>query len=328
MILSVLAILAGFALLIWGADKFVIGASGTAASFGVSPLIIGLTIVGFGTSAPEMLVSLMAALHGNPEVGVGNAIGSNITNIGLVLGFSALIVPLRVTSSLLKREYPIMMAVMLLGAVLILDNRLSRMDGMILLLVMFLTLGLITWLAIHDKKKNDILEAEFREEIPKDMSSLTALGWLIGGFVVLLISSRMLVWGAVTIAHTFGVSDLVIGLTIIAIGTSLPELAATLASALKGEHDIAIGNIIGSNIFNLLGVLGIPAVIEPIYPLSVSVLQRDYPVMALLSILFLIFGYGFKSEGRIQRLEGGILLAAYLVYLYFIYTQSIAVIAG
>ena len=334
MLISILAILAGFALLVWGADKFVLGASATASNLGVSPLIIGLTIVGFGTSAPEMLVSFMAALNGNPEIAVGNAIGSNITNMGLVLGFTALVVPLTVNSAILKREYPIMFAVMLLAWYLISDNSLQKMDGIILIIAMFIVLGLVTFLGIQDQKNKqdplntDPLNTEFSEEIPTDMSTKLAMFWLIFGILILVGSSKMLVWGAVNIAHSFGVSDLIIGLTIIAIGTSLPELAASIASALKGEHEIAIGNIIGSNMFNLLGVLGIPALISPISVLSETVLNRDYPVMMGLSVLLLLFAYGFTfgkkqenvpTNGRINRLESAILLFAYIAYMVLIY---------
>ncbi|MFK5894495.1 MAG: calcium/sodium antiporter [Pseudomonadota bacterium] len=329
MLISIIAILAGFALLVWGADKFVQGASATASNLGVSPLIIGLTIVGFGTSAPEMLVSFMAALNGNPEIAVGNAIGSNITNIGLVLGITAMIVPLTVNSSILKREYPIMFAVMILAWYLMSDNTLQKTDGVILIFSMFFVLALVTFLGLRDQKNtSDPLNTEFNEEIPTDMSTKMAMFWLFFGLLILVGSSKILVWGAVNIAHNFGVSDLVIGLTIIAIGTSLPELAASVVSALKGEHEIAIGNIIGSNMFNLLGVLGIPALISPINELSETVLNRDYPVMIGLSILLLFFAYGFTFgkkqgkdpvNGKITRLESSILLLGYATYMYLIY---------
>ncbi len=322
MLLAIIAILAGFALLIWGADKFVLGASATASNLGVSPLIIGLTIVGFGTSAPEMLVSLMAALNGNPEMAVGNAIGSNITNVGLVLGITALVVPLSVKSSILKREYPIMFAIMLLAWYLLADNSLQKTDGLILITSLFLVLGLITFLGMRESKNaNDPLNSEFNDEIPTDISTPMALFWLFFGILILLGSSKILVWGAVYIAHDFGISDLIIGLTIVAIGTSLPELAASIASALKGEHEIAIGNIIGSNMFNLLGVLGIPAIISPMNQLSETVLSRDYPVMIGLSILLFIFAYGFKGEGKINRIEAAVLLISYFAYMYLIYTS-------
>lgn len=325
MLLSCAAILAGFLLLIWSADRFVIGASGIALNFGVSPLIIGLTIVGFGTSAPEMIVSGVAAYEGTPNIAVGNALGSNITNIALVLGITALVTPLIVHSKILKREYPIMFMIMLLAWALLWDGELNFIDGIILLCGMIALMGFITLMGIRERDKTglqDPLEEEFSEEIPKDMSTSMAFLWLFIGLLVLLISSRLLIWGAVNIAHAFNVSDLVIGLTIIAIGTSLPELAASITSALKGEHEIAIGNIIGSNMFNLLGVLGIPAIMTGAV-LDPSVLNRDYPVMIALSVLLFIFAYGFKGEGRINRLEGGILLMCYFGYMIVIYQQSV-----
>ncbi len=327
MLINTAAILIGFALLIWSADRFVIGASGIALNFGVSPLIIGLTIVGFGTSAPEMIVSAVAALQGTPNLAVGNALGSNITNIALVLGITSLVTPLMVNSGILKREYPIMFSIMLLAWYLLSDGELSQIDGYILIIGMFTLMTFITLLGIKESKKNqtkDPLNTEFDDEIPKDMPTSHAIAWLVIGLIFLLLSSRLLVWGAVNIAHAYHVSDLVIGLTIVAIGTSLPELAASISSALKGEHEIAIGNVIGSNMFNLLGVLGIPGLIGST-TLEPSVLNRDYPVMIGLSILFFIFAYGFKGQGRINRLEGGILLLAYMAYMFVIYQQSVSV---
>jgi len=319
MLVSTIAILAGFVLLIWGADKFVLGASGTASNLGISPLVIGLTVVGFGTSAPEMTVSFMAALNGNPELAVGNAIGSNITNIGLVLGITAIVVPLSVHSKVLKREYPLMFAIMLLAWYLLYDQYLTFLDGVILLSSMVLVLAIITFLGINDQKNSDEpLTSEFSDAIPTDISTKEAIFWLLAGLIILLISSKMLVWGAVNVARELGVSDLIIGLTIVAIGTSLPELAASIAGALKGEHDIAIGNVIGSNMFNLLGVLGIPAIVHP-HHLSATVLSRDYPLMIGLSIALFIFAYGFKGQGKINRLEGSLLLITYFAYMYVIY---------
>ena len=315
-ILSVIAVILGFLLLVWGADRFVHGASATARNLGISPLIIGLTIVGFGTSAPEILVSIVAALDGNPGLAVGNALGSNITNIALVLGATALITPLVVKSEILRREYPAMFAVMLLALALIMDGELSRTDGTILLLGLCL---MIYWMIMIGLRKNrvDPMEYEYAQEIPL-ISTQKALLWLLAGFLVLLFSSRILVWGSINVAHALGVSDLVIGLTIVAIGTSLPELAASVMSALKKEPDIAIGNVIGSNMFNLLAVLGTPAVIAPI-PLESGVLTRDYPFMIGLSIALFIMAYGFRDNGRINRIEGGLLLLAYVAYLAVLY---------
>lgn len=331
MLLSSIAILSGFLLLIWSADRFVIGASGIALNFGVSPLVIGLTIVGFGTSAPEMIVSGVAAYEGTPNLAVGNALGSNITNIALVLGITALVTPLMVHSKILKREYPIMFMIMILAWGLLWDGELSPTDGYILILGMFALMAFITLMGLHEKKQlneKDPLDEEFNEEIPRDMSTSAAFFWLFLGLIILLVSSRLLIWGAVNIAHAFHISDLVIGLTIVAIGTSLPELAASITSALKGEHEIAIGNIIGSNMFNLLGVLGIPAIMTgALFDLNItldpSVLNRDYPVMMALSILLFVFAYGFKGKGRLNRLEGGVLLMCYMAYMLVIFQQSI-----
>ena len=314
--LSIIAVSLGFVLLVWGADRFVHGASATARNLGISPLIIGLTIVGFGTSAPEILVSIVSALEGNPGLAVGNALGSNITNIGLVLGITALVTPLVVKSNILRREYPAMFAVMLLALALVVDSQLSRMDGIILLL----GLGLMIFWMVHlglRKNHTDPMENEYAQEIAL-ISTPRALLWLLFGFLVLLFSSRILVWGSINIAHELGVSDLVIGLTIVAVGTSLPELAASVMSALKKEPDIAIGNIIGSNMFNLLAVLGIPALIAPM-PLESGLLSRDFPFMIGLSIALFIMAYGFRGTGQVNRLEGGLLLLTYIAYMTVLY---------
>ncbi len=320
------AILAGFALLIWSADLFVSGASATARNLGVSPLIIGLTIVGFGTSAPEILVATIAASGGNPGLAVGNAIGSNITNIALVLGATAVIIPLSVHSSILKREYPLLFVATLLAVMLMsMDNTLGRIDGVIMSLAL---LGLMTWIVQSALKQRrcdkasldaDPLSCEFDQEIPLDMPMRKAILLLIAGIILLLVSSKLLVWGAVNVATAFGVSDLIIGLTIVAIGTSLPELAASIASARKGEHDIALGNVIGSNMFNTLGVLGVAGLIQPA-ELASGVLSRDLPIMVVLTIMMFFMAFGRGKTGQITRFEGGILLtifAAYEVILYF-----------
>lgn len=321
--IETLAILAGFGMLIWGADQFVAGAAGLARTLKVSTLIIGLVIVGFGTSAPEMLVAGFAGWEGNTGLAIGNALGSNITNIALVLGVTALISPLAVHSKLLRREFPVLFLIMALTVVLLFDGDLSRLDGIILLggLVAF-----IGWM-IHLGKKgeegeHDPMEAEFAEELPEKLPLKSAMMWLIIGLITLLVGARLVVWGAVAIAQSFGISDLIIGLTVVAIGTSLPELATTIASARKGEDDIAIGNIIGSNMFNLLGVLGIPAVIHPDIFES-SVLTRDIPVMIGLTIvLFLMARSRNKTPGKISRAAGAGLALAYAAYLFLLYTMT------
>ncbi len=320
MLLSSLSVLAGFIFLIWGADRFVLGASSTARNLGVAPMIIGLTIVGFGTSAPEMLVSAMAALDGQPGLAVGNALGSNIANISLILGASALITPLSVRSETLRREFPLLFAVMLVVLLLIMGGTLSRLDGTLMLIGMGLILYWTVGIAKRDRR--DPMAAEYAAELPPSMSTARSLIWLAVGLAVLLVSSRLLVWGAVNIAHTLGVSDLVIGLTIVAIGTSLPELAASIMSALKGEHDIAIGNVIGSNIFNTLVVLGIPGILRP-GPLPEHVLTRDYPFSIALTLGLFAMAYGFRAPGRITRAEGALLLTAFVGYqVLLLYTEK------
>lgn len=316
-----LAIFIGFVLLVWGADRFVLGASAAARNLGVSPLIVGLTIVGFGTSAPEMLVSAVASWGGSPGIGIGNAIGSNITNIALVLGVTALAMPLTVHSSVLRRELPVLVVIMLFTFLLLADNELSRGDGLLLIFGMGLMIYWVVTMGMRTRRSDPIVE-EFDAETPQKMTMLKASIWLLIGMLVLVLSSQILVWGAVEIAQMFGISDLVIGLTVIAIGTSLPELAASLMSAYRKEYDIAIGNIIGSNMFNLLGVLAMPGLIMP-GPVSHDVLIRDYPLMIGLTLALFAMAYGFRGGvGRINRIEGGILLCVYIIYMVVLYQTS------
>lgn len=320
MLMSWLAVLGGFILLVWSAERFVHGAAGLAGNLGVSPLIIGMTIMGFGTSAPEMLVSGMAASSGNPAMGVGNALGSNIANIALVLGVTALIMPLTVDSRILRREYPMLFAVTLLAGSLMLDGELGTLDGSILLTSTALLIAWMIWMSKQPTPAGataqgaDPLTREFETEIPRDMSTGWAVFWAALGLVMLVLSSKLLVWGAVNIAQDLGVSDLIIGLTIIAVGTSLPELAASAMSAFKGEDDMAVGNILGSNMFNLLAVLALPGLIAPSV-LEPAVMQRDFPVVVALTIALFLMAYGFKRPGRINRLEGGVLLACFVAYM-------------
>ncbi len=226
-------------------------------------MLIGLTIVGLGTSAPEILVSAMASFQGNPGLAIGNALGSNIANIGLILGVTALIVPLTVCSNALRREYPILLAICMLVLVLMLDGELGRLDGVILMASLVLVIVGLARIALRSRTEKDPMTSEYEAEMSEALSTKSAIIWFVIGLGLLLFSSRLLVWGAVNIALSFGISDLVIGLTIVALGTSLPELAASITSALKNEHDIAIGNVIGSNIYNLLAVLSVPGVIMP-----------------------------------------------------------------
>ncbi len=312
MLIDSLAIIAGFIMLIWSADRFIIGAAATARNFDVPPLIIGLTIVGFGTSAPEMMVAGFAAYDGSPAMAIGNALGSNITNITLVLGVAALITPLDVHSRILKKELPILLFATLLVLALMRDLSLSRLDGFLLISLLCLLMWWITRASMKNPGE-DALTNEYMDEIPDQMPTSHALFWLVTGLVLLTVSSKILVWGAVNIATTFGVSELIIGLTIIAIGTSLPELAASITGALKNEHDIAIGNVVGSNLFNTLGVLSIPALISP-GGFQADILYRDLPVVLILTISLFAMAYGFRSKGRINRFEGGLLLGAFIAY--------------
>ncbi len=317
MLLSIGAVVGGFVLLVWGAERFVVGASATARNLGVSPLIIGLTIVALGTSAPEMVVSAVASWQGSTGIAFGNAIGSNITNISLVLGATALIVPLQVRSDTLRRELPILLLIMFFGLSLILDGDMNRGDGLLLFAGLAIMIYWLVRLGLRSRGTDPIV-SEFEHEIPEQMPPIRALAWLFLGMVILFVSSRILVWGAVNIAQALGVSDLVIGLTIIAIGTSLPELAACIMSALKNEPDIAVGNVIGSNMFNLLGVMAMPGLLAPGL-VNEGVLVRDYPWMLVLTLALFVMAYGFRGPGRINRPEGGLLLAAYAGYLYVLY---------
>jgi cation:H+ antiporter len=317
MLLNWLAIIGGFGVLVWSADRFVLGSAAAARNLGVAPLVIGITIMGFGTSAPEMLVAGLASWEGNPGLAIGNVFGSNIANIGLVLGTSALITPMQVNSDILRREFPILFAIMLLALVLMLDGDLNFLDGSILLLGMVIMIMWMVHLGLRSRA-SDPLQSEFDLEVPKQMSMNLAIFWIVLGLTLLVLSSRLLVWGAVGVATSFGISDLVIGLTIVAIGTSLPELAASVMGALKGEHEIALGNILGSNMFNLLAVLGLPGVIQPSV-FEPAVLWRDFPVMIGLTIALFLMAYGFRGPGRINRIEGGILLLAFAGYLASLY---------
>jgi cation:H+ antiporter len=319
---ELLAIAGGFILLTWSADRFVVGASAMAFNLKVSPLVIGLTIVGLGTSAPEMLVSALASWQGNTGLAVGNALGSNIINTGLILGFTAMIIPLNVHSSILKRELPVLLLVMVVALLLLLDGTLGRLDGILLLTGMVVMLTWMIRLGRTSPTGEDPMSAEFADEIPTTLSMGRAVFWLIVGGLVLLASSRLLVWGAVSIAESMGVSDLVIGLTIVALGTSMPELAATVMSAIKGEHDIALGNVIGSNIFNLLVVLGLPGLIRPAV-IDTEVLTRDYPVMIGLTLALFVMAYGFRGPGRVNRVEGTLLVLAFCAYQTLLYFSEL-----
>lgn len=322
MILAVVALIAGLALLVWSADRFVDGAAATARYAGMPPLLIGMLIVGFGTSAPEMVVSAMAASDGNTALALGNAYGSNITNIALILGLVALLSPIAVHSQVLKKELPILMLVTVFAGWQMFDHQLSSLDAWCLLGVFFV---LMAWSVYQGMKSpQDALATEMNEELTQSSMTLKqAIIWLVVGLVLLIVASRMLVYGAVFIAQSLGVSDLMIGLTVVAIGTSLPELASSLIAIKKGEHDIALGNVIGSNLFNTLAVVGIAAAIEPM-AVDAVVLTRDWTLMAVLTAVLFVMGYGYKKQGRINRLEGGALLAVFIGYTGYLVSTVMA----
>lgn len=323
MVLSIIAVLVGLGLLIWSADRFVEGASATANQLGVSTLIIGITIIGFGTSAPEILISIFASLDNTPDLAIGNALGSNIANIALILGVTALLVPLPIASKLLKKEFPVLLGVTAFVAYCLMDAKLSFIEGILLLVILFASLLYF----IKSSKQDDILNQEFADEIPQDMTLNQAIIWLFIGLIALVFSSKILVWGAVNIATYLGVPDLIIGLTIVALGTSLPELAAAIASAKKGEPDLAIGNVIGSNLFNSLAVIAIPSLLTTFTINSIAI-TRDLPVMIGLTILlYLLAKFPSGQDSIITRGKGILLLSCFVGYQFVLYFQTIALIA-
>ena len=322
MILSVVAVIGGLIVLIISSDRFIEGAAGTARYFGMPTLLIGMVVVGFGTSAPEMVVSTFSALSGNPGLALGNAYGSNIANIGFILGLTALISPITVSSNILKKELPILTLVTLISAVLIYDLSLSVFDALIILIIFAV---LMIWTIYQGMRTGkDVLAEEIESGVPKPISLKRSLLYLFIGLLLLVISSRVLVWGAVEIARYLGLSDLVIGLTVVAMGTSLPELASSIIAVKKGEHDIALGNVIGSNLFNTTAVVGIAGVIQP-FSFEASVFSRDMLVMSILTVSLFVIGYRFKKNrlGRINRFEGALLLLCYLLYTAFLVASTL-----
>ena len=322
MLFPILAVVIGLIVLVWSADKFVEGAASLAATLGVPTLLIGMVIMGFGTSAPEMVVSAIAASKGNPGIALGNAYGSNIANIALILGLTALLSPIAVKSKILRAELPVLALVTALAAWQLWDGNLSRNDAFVLLGVFSVLIGWSIFQGMRGNTDNLAIELDDSEEIKKQPVGKSVF-WLIAGLILLVISSDRMVWGAVEIARTFGLSDHLIGLTIIAFGTSLPELAASFAAVKKNEHDLALGNVIGSNLFNTLAVVGIAGAIHPL-EISPNIMQRDMVVMSALTVSLFIFGYGFRKQGRINRIEGGILVSCYIGYtIYLVATQVV-----
>ena len=318
---NIAELLAGLLLLIFGADRFVHGAAATARNLGVAPLLIGLTVVAFATSAPEIMVAIFAASRGETDLAVGNAIGSNIANIGLVLGTVAIIRPIEMTSATLRREMPALLAVSLLTVSLFFDSHLSRIDGFVLMTGLVLVMVWLVRLGIRSSA-SDSMTAEYEAEIPRDMSMRTAVMWLIVGLATLLLGAEFMVDGALQIALALGVTELVFGIIVVAIATSLPELAVSLVSALKGEYGLALGNIVGSNTFNSLAVIGIAGIIEPAV-LPPSVLSLHIFVLVAFTLVLFAMTYDYEGKGHISRLEGIALLIAYLAYVGYVVAQAL-----
>ncbi len=324
MLIQIIILLTAFIVLVWSADKFVLGASSLARNLGVSPMIIGLTIVAMGSSAPEMMVAAAASLQGNPDTAIGNAIGSNITNIALVLGFTVLIKPLVVSSSTIKQELPLVLLLSVLTYWCLADNVFSFTEGLILMFSFFVFIGSLLFRAIKQRQNHTIddpmiLEAE--HDLPESTSAKLAIFWLVLGIVLLVGSSHYLVGSAVFIATAYGISDLVIGLTIIAIGTSLPELAASIASVMKKEDDLALGNIIGSNIFNILAVLPFAGLIAP-GAINPEASSRDIPIMIAITLLLFVLCFSRRlGYFRITRVKGAMLFASFIAYQAVIFIQ-------
>ncbi|WP_339144101.1 calcium/sodium antiporter [Pseudoalteromonas galatheae] len=318
MVLSFVILILGFIALVWSADRFVFGAAALARNFGVPTLIVGLTIVAMGSSAPEMMVAAQAALADKTDTAVGNAIGSNIANILLVLGLTALLRPLSVGSGILRREMPLLVIVSLVAWYIVSDNHFSFVEGVLLLagfIAFLITLIVIT--KRGDGDSDDPFVSEACEEVPDNIPTQKALFWLVVGMILLPVSADYLVGAAVDIAKYFGMSDLLIGLTIIAVGTSLPELAACIAGVLKNEDDLALGNIIGSNIFNILAVLSIAGIMNPSV-LDANIASRDIFIMLGATLLLILMSLSLTGKRRINRLEGGILVASFAGYIYYI----------
>jgi len=321
---SVLLII-GLVLLVWSSDIFIEGAASTAKHHSISPLVIGVVVLGFGTSMPEVVVAVLASLNGSPGLAIGNAVGSNIANIGLVLGVTALLIPIAVKSSIIKRELPILLAISIGAYLLVLDGELSIPDGIILVSVLVIVMF---WMIKANKTvdKNDPIAAETKHELDDlpELSKNKALFYLIAGLIILMLSAKMMVSGAESIAHYFEVPDVVIGLTIIAIGTSLPELAAAIAAARKNEADLMIGNIVGSNLFNILAVLAVPALLAPSV-LDKDMLNIDLPIMLGFTLLMLVMALPRKGSAVISKGKGFLLLALFITYLITLYFRSTGV---
>lgn len=314
----ILALVTGLAVLTWSADRFINGAAGCASGLNLPPMVAGLILVAFGTSAPEIMVSTLAASSGSPGLAVGNALGSNIANIGLVLGLTTVIAPIELKRTVLFRELPILLGATALAWLLLADFRLSPGDGIRLLALLALCLTYLVWRAQTGAASDEFQPPDPSARLPPGQ----ATQHFITGLIALIASARLLVWSASELAVTLGVDESVVGLTVVAVGTSLPELAASLSAALKGHHDMALGNIVGSNLLNLLAVLAMPALIAPMDLTGLTVI-RDYGTMAGLTVLLAIFAYTMQRKGKLARVEGGILLVAYAVYVTIVVRSAL-----
>ncbi|WP_435806752.1 calcium/sodium antiporter [Shewanella psychromarinicola] len=312
MLVNILMLVAGLAVLVWSADRFVYGAAAFARNLGLPPMLIGLTIVAMGSSAPEMFVAATASMDGMRDTAVGNVLGSNIANITLILGLTALLGAISVASKTLKREIPIMLAATVFAGYTLHDNVLTRAEGIMLIVVLFVLMGYFIWQATHDRT-TDSLDTELGSDIPKNVLTFHAIIWLIVGIIFLPLSASWMVDGAVGIAKFYGLSDLVIGLTIIAVGTSLPELAACIAGVLKKEHDLAIGNIVGSNLFNILAVLALPGLIAP-GEIDASASGRDFYMVLGTSTALAVLVLSSGAKQQLTRWHGALLLITFIAY--------------
>ena len=315
--LAIIAVIIGLAVLVWSADTFIDGATSLAVRFNMPSFLIGVVILGIGTSAPELVVSALAAVAGSPDLALGNAYGSNIINITLVLGVTALISPILIRANVIRHDLILLLAVTALAAFQLLDGNLSRTDGIVLIASLIGVLLIQIFLSLRNNTAADV-------DAPKDINIAKALATLTLGLVLLIVSSRSIVWGAVELATLWGMSELLIGLTIVAIGTSLPELVASVAAARRGEHDMALGNVIGSNLFNTLGVVGVATVISPIKNIAPEILSRDVLMMAGVTLLLFVLAIiAYNRQGEMKRGSGLVLILTFIGYSAWLGTSAV-----
>ncbi|MUG33087.1 calcium/sodium antiporter [Psychrobacter sanguinis] len=311
--LAIVAVVLGLAILVWSADTFIDGATSLAVRFNMPSFLIGVIILGIGTSAPELVVSALAAFAGSPDLALGNAYGSNIINITLVLGVTALISPILIRSDVIRYDLMLLLAVTALAAIQLVDGSLSRLDGIVLVVALVAVLLIQILLSLRSNK--DKVELPEQLAAKEQVNVFKSFGTLILGLSLLIASSRAIVWGAVELATLWGMSELLIGLTIVAIGTSLPELVASVAAARRGEHDMALGNVIGSNLFNTLGVVGLAAIIKPMQHIDPQILSRDVMMVGMVSVLLFILAIiAFKRQGEMKHGSGVVLILTFIFY--------------